>query len=309
MKLWLHPNILYHSYSGLPEKGALYTCHLLRDNGYEIATNLDEILEPAAAIFSEEGIISEIEESKCEARISQNNNESFSLWIGEKQVSSGENLAAIYSSLVQPGSPIEKMVDLENITKRTATVQRKTNETDIYISLDLDGTGKSEISTGLKFFDHMLEQIARHGFVDLNIKCNGDLQVDEHHTIEDVAIALGEAIAQALGDKKGIERYAFVLPMDEARAMVALDLSGRPYLVFEGAFSREYVGDMPTEMVKHFFYSFAMHLKATLHIEFQGENDHHKIEAIFKSFARVLKTAMEKNPRIKNQIPSSKGAL
>lgn len=155
----------------------------------------------------------------------------------------------------------------------------------------------------------MLEQIARHGFVDLNLRCDGDLEVDEHHTIEDVAIALGECITSALGDKKGIERYAFVLPMDETQATVAMDLSGRPYLVFEGEFNREYVGDMPTEMVKHFFYSLAMHLKATLQIEFKGDNDHHKIEAIFKGFARVLKTAVEKNPRIKNMIPSSKGRL
>lgn len=193
--------------------------------------------------------------------------------------------------------------------ERTASLSRTTNETDISISLNLDGTGKNEINTGLKFFDHMLEQIARHGFVDLNLRCDGDLEVDEHHTIEDVAIALGECITSALGDKKGIERYAFVLPMDETQATVAMDLSGRPYLVFEGEFNREYVGDMPTEMVKHFFYSLAMHLKATLQIEFKGDNDHHKIEAIFKGFARVLKTAVEKNPRIKNMIPSSKGRL
>ena len=143
----------------------------------------------------------------------------------------------------------------------------------------------------------------------LAITCKGDLEVDEHHTIEDVAIALGDTILKALGDKKGIERYAFVLPMDESQATVALDLSGRPYLTFEGDFKREYVGDMPTEMVKHFFYSLAMHLKATLHIEVKGDNDHHKIEAIFKGFARVLKTAVEKNPRIKHMIPSSKGSL
>ena len=155
----------------------------------------------------------------------------------------------------------------------------------------------------------MLEQIARHGFIDLHLSCDGDLEVDEHHTIEDVAIALGETITQALGNKKGIERYNFILPMDESQAMVALDLSGRPFLTFDCDFKREYVGDMPTEMVKHFFYSLAIHLQATLHIECKGDNDHHKIEAIFKGFARVLKSAIEKNPRIKNLIPSSKGSL
>lgn len=192
---------------------------------------------------------------------------------------------------------------------RTASIQRKTNETDISIDISLDGTGKAEISTGLNFFDHMLDQIARHGLVDLTLKCDGDLEVDEHHTIEDVAIALGEVITKALGYKKGIERYGFVLPMDETQATVALDLSGRPFLVFEGSFNREYVGDLPTEMVKHFFYSLAMNLKATIHVSFEGENDHHKIEACFKGFARALKMAIEQNGRIENLVPSSKGTL
>lgn len=192
---------------------------------------------------------------------------------------------------------------------RKASLQRKTNETDISIDINLDGTGKADITTGLNFFDHMLDQIARHGLIDLTLKCDGDLEVDEHHTIEDVAIALGEVISKALGNKKGLERYGFVLPMDEAQATVALDLSGRPYLVFEGDFNREFVGDMPTEMVKHFFYSLAMNLKATIHVSFAGENDHHKIEACFKGLARALKMAIEQNGRIKNLVPSSKGTL
>ncbi|SMO70301.1 imidazoleglycerol-phosphate dehydratase HisB [Gracilimonas mengyeensis] len=192
---------------------------------------------------------------------------------------------------------------------RTASIQRKTNETDINIEINLDGTGKADISTGLNFFDHMLDQIARHGLIDLKLKCDGDLEVDEHHTIEDVAIALGEVITKALGEKKGIERYGFVLPMDETQATVAIDLSGRPYLVFEGSLRREYVGDFPTEMIEHFFYSLAMNLKATLHVSFAGKNDHHKIEACFKGLARALKMAIEQNGRIKNQIPSSKGTL
>jgi imidazoleglycerol phosphate dehydratase HisB len=157
------------------------------------------------------------------------------------------------------------------------------------------------------FFDHMLEQIARHGFIDLELNCEGDLHIDEHHTIEDCALALGDALAQAIGNKRGIERYASVLPMDESRAMVALDLSGRPYLVFEGEFNREKVGDVPTELIKHFFYSLAMNMKATLHITFSGENDHHKIEACFKGFAKVLREAVKRTGG--NQIPSSKGVL
>ncbi|MEP1304391.1 MAG: imidazoleglycerol-phosphate dehydratase HisB [Balneola sp.] len=202
-----------------------------------------------------------------------------------------------------------KIAQILTHPERKASIHRKTKETEIKVDLNLDGTGKSTIDTGLKFFDHMLEQIARHGLVDLDIFCKGDLEVDEHHTIEDVAIALGEAITNALGDKKGIERYSFVLPMDEAQSTVAMDLSGRPYLVFDVPMKREYVGDFPTEMLEHFFYSLSMNLKATLHVTCKGDNDHHKIEACFKGFARTLKTAIEQNGRIKDQIPSSKGSL
>jgi len=203
----------------------------------------------------------------------------------------------------------DELIHFVQFPPRKAELKRKTKETDISISLNLDGTGTPEITTGLNFFDHMLEQIARHGLIDLQLTCDGDLEVDEHHTIEDVGIALGQCISEALGNKKGIERYGFVLPMDETKADISIDLSGRPYLVFEADFSREYVGDFPTEMTKHFFYSLAMHLKATLNIHVQGENDHHKIEACFKGFARALKSAIEHNPRIINQIPSSKGSL
>jgi imidazoleglycerol phosphate dehydratase HisB len=197
---------------------------------------------------------------------------------------------------------------LQNV-RRTAEKKRTTKETDIFVRVDLDGSGKSEIDTGIPFFDHMLEQIARHGFIDLEISCKGDLQIDEHHTIEDVAIALGECLLVALGEKRGIERYGFVLAMDEALATVALDLSGRPYLVFDADFNREKVGDFPTEMTKHFFYSLAMGLKATLNIKIEGENDHHKIESAFKGFARTLKQAVAGNYKDPNSIPSSKGSL
>ena len=206
-------------------------------------------------------------------------------------------------------SGFEQTPNSEQSSPRTARIERQTSETSILIELNLDGTGQHNISTGLAFFDHMLEQIARHGLIDLNISCKGDLHIDEHHTIEDVGIALGQALSMAFGDKRGIERYGFVLPMDEAQATVALDLSGRPYLVFETEFSRNYVGDLPTDMIEHFFYSLAMHMKATLQISARASNDHHKIEACFKGLARTLKQAVEHNPRIAGQIPSSKGQL
>jgi histidinol-phosphate aminotransferase len=199
--------------------------------------------------------------------------------------------------------------NLSSKSSRRATIRRHTNETKIDITLNLDGTGVHQISTGLRFFDHMLEQIARHGLIDLDIQCQGDLDIDEHHTVEDVGIALGQALSQAYGDKRGIDRYGFVLPMDEARATVALDLSGRPYLVFNANFTRDYVGDVPTDMIEHFFYSLATHMQATLHLDVLGSNDHHKVEACFKGLARALKQSIEYNPRISGQIPSSKGSL
>lgn len=193
--------------------------------------------------------------------------------------------------------------------RRTAEKKRTTNETDINIRVDLDGSGKSTIETGIPFFDHMLEQISRHGFIDMEIYCKGDLHIDEHHTIEDVAIALGECLSIALGEKRGIERYGYVLAMDESKSTVALDLSGRPYLVFDANFTREKVGDFPTEMTRHFFYSLAMGLKATINIKIEGDNDHHKIESAFKGFARTLKQAVAGNYKDPDSIPSSKGTL
>jgi imidazoleglycerol phosphate dehydratase HisB len=192
---------------------------------------------------------------------------------------------------------------------RSATRNRKTAETDISVSINLDGTGKSHIDTGIPFYDHMLEQIARHGYMDLEIICRGDLEIDEHHTIEDTAITLGEAIGEALGDKRGIGRYGFAVAMDETRSLVALDLSGRPWCVFEGTFHREKVGDFPTEMTSHFFHSLAMALRATLHVSVKGENDHHQIEACFKGLARCLRQAVDRNEHYLDILPSSKGML
>jgi imidazoleglycerol-phosphate dehydratase/histidinol-phosphatase len=185
---------------------------------------------------------------------------------------------------------------------------RKTSETEIHIELNLDGSGKANIHTGLGFFDHMLDQIARHGLIDLTVQAKGDLHIDEHHTIEDTGIALGEAFLQALGNKKGIERYGFALPMDEAEAKVLLDFGGRNWMVWNTHFSREKVGDMPTEMFYHFFKSFSDAAKCNLHVECRGENEHHKIEAIFKAFAKAIKMAVKRDP-LKDYLPSTKGML
>jgi len=190
---------------------------------------------------------------------------------------------------------------------RIAKVNRKTTETDILIELNLDGTGKSSIDTGIGFFDHMLEQIARHGNMDLTIKVNGDLHIDEHHTIEDVAIALGDAVLRALGGKKGIERYSFVLPMDDCLAQVALDFGGRPWLVWDVKFKREKVGELPTELFFHFFKSFSDNAKCNLNINAEGQNEHHKIEAIFKAFAKAIRQAVRQTDNF--NLPSTKGSL
>ena len=193
-------------------------------------------------------------------------------------------------------------------TERKAEIVRKTSETDIHIELDLDGGGESKIDTGLKFFDHMLWQIPHHSGVSLVAECKGDLEVDEHHTMEDVAIALGEAVNQALGSKRGIDRYGFVLPMDECRAMGLIDFGGRADFVWSVPFTRDRVGDVPTEMFKHFFKSMCVAMRCNLHIEAAGENNHHLIEGVFKAFARALKMAIRRDV-FSYQLPSSKGVL
>ncbi len=185
---------------------------------------------------------------------------------------------------------------------------RNTNETKISVSLNMDGSGRAGIHTGIGFFDHMLEQIARHGKIDLTIHCQGDLHIDEHHSIEDTGIALGEAFAMALADKKGMERYGFALPMDDAEAKVLIDFGGRPWIVWNAEFKREKIGEMPTEMFFHFFKSFSDGAKCNLNIECRGDNEHHKIEAIFKAFARAIRMAVRKDP-VSNYLPSTKGVL
>jgi len=191
---------------------------------------------------------------------------------------------------------------------RRVVQERVTTETQVRIELNVDGAGDAKINTGLGFFDHMLEQVARHGRLGLSIETKGDLQVDEHHTIEDTAIALGEAFSRALGNKAGIERYGFALPMDEAEAKVLLDFGGRPWLVWNAVFRREKVGDMPTEMFFHFFKSFSDAAKCNLHIECSGSNEHHMIEAIFKAFAKAIRMAVKRDP-FSNYLPSTKGVI
>lgn len=202
----------------------------------------------------------------------------------------------------------KEIYEFLKLNDRTAETYRKTNETEISIKLNLDGSGKSQISTGIAFFDHMLDQIARHGQMDLEIQVNGDLEVDEHHTIEDTAIALGEVFSSALGNKLGIERYGFCLPMDDCLAQVAIDFGGRNWLVWEAEFKREMVGKMPTEMFYHFFKSFSDGAKANLNIKAEGTNEHHKIEAIFKAFAKSIKMAVKRDAE-KMILPSTKGML
>jgi imidazoleglycerol-phosphate dehydratase/histidinol-phosphatase len=193
--------------------------------------------------------------------------------------------------------------------ERTVHVERKTAETSISVDVVLDGSGTYVINTGVGFFDHMLAQLSKHSLIDLTVTTTGDLRVDEHHTVEDTGLAIGSAIRQALGDKRGIERYGFLLPMDESSAQVALDLSDRPYFVFNGTFEREKVGEFPTELVEDFFRALADGLRANLHISVQGRNDHHKIEAIFKSVARTLKQAVALDQRSRSTLPSTKGTL
>lgn len=193
-------------------------------------------------------------------------------------------------------------------SERSAEIERRTKETDIFIHIDLDGNGESCVDSGLKFFDHMLDQLIHHGGVSLTVKCKGDLEIDEHHTMEDIGIALGEAVKAALGDKKGTGRYGFALPMDESAALCLLDFGGRSELVWDVLFTREYVGDTPTEMFKHFFKSFCDSAKCNLRIQAKGENNHHIAEAVFKAFARTIRQAAARNI-FSDALPSSKGIL
>lgn len=219
-----------------------------------------------------------------------------------------ENLGCKSLILGKDGMNWEKIAEILFAGERVTEIVRTTKETDITVRLNLDGTGKCDIKTGLGFFDHMLEQIGRHGMMDLYVRCNGDLYVDEHHTIEDTGIVLGECISKALGDKRGIERYGYSLPMDDCLAQVCLDFGGRPWLVWDAEFKREKIGEMPTEMFYHFFKSVSDSAKMNLNVKASGENEHHKIEGIFKAFARSIRMAVKRDI-YHYQLPSTKGAL
>ncbi|MBK0380956.1 bifunctional histidinol-phosphatase/imidazoleglycerol-phosphate dehydratase HisB [Mucilaginibacter segetis] len=214
----------------------------------------------------------------------------------------------ITSAVVLETPDWKKIYEFLKLGEREIEHKRTTKETDIYIKLNLDGTGEANISTGLHFFDHMLDQIARHGSMDLTVTAKGDLHIDEHHTIEDTGIALGEVFAKALGNKMGIERYGFCLPMDDCLAQAAIDFGGRNWIVWDAVFNREKVGDVPTEMFYHFFKSFSDAAKCNLNIKAEGQNEHHKIEAIFKAFAKAIKMAVKRDVN-KMVLPSTKGVL
>ncbi len=219
-----------------------------------------------------------------------------------------ENIGCKSLILGRDGMTWDKIAELLFAGERHAEVKRTTKETDIFVAVNLDGHGKCDISTGLGFFDHMLEQIGKHGMIDLTIKTKGDLEVDEHHTIEDTALALGECLKKALGDKRGIERYGYTLPMDDCLCSVALDFGGRPWLVWDAEFKREKIGEMPTEMFLHFFKSLSDSAMMNLNIKAEGQNEHHKIEGIFKALARSIKMAVRRDV-YHYELPSTKGAL
>ncbi len=219
-----------------------------------------------------------------------------------------DKIAALKDTIVLDTPDWDKIYAYLLPGKRVVTHERNTNETKITVNLNLDGTGIASNQTGIGFFDHMLDQLARHGGMDLSVSCTGDLHIDEHHTIEDCGIALGEAVAKALGDKRGMERYGFVLPMDDCLAQVAIDFGGRPWIVWEAGFQREKIGEMPTEMFFHFFKSFSDAARCNLNIQATGDNEHHKIESIFKAFARAVKAAVKRDAN-SNTLPTTKGVI
>jgi imidazoleglycerol-phosphate dehydratase/histidinol-phosphatase len=234
------------------------------------------------------------------------------IWLNNDSLLGGaevsDNKATLLEAIALETTRWKEIYEFLRLGKRLITHVRNTNETKITITLDLDGTGTTRVNTGLQFFDHMLDQLGRHSGIDLTLQAVGDLGIDEHHTVEDTAIALGEAIAKAIGNKMGIERYGFTLPMDDSLAQVAIDFGGRAWIIWETSFKREKVGDMPTEMFYHFFKSFSDAAKCNLNIKCEGENEHHKIESIFKALARAIKMAVRRDTT-NMQLPSTKGVL
>jgi imidazoleglycerol phosphate dehydratase HisB len=295
MKIWIDNTALRSSSDSLLPSGALFAMKYLQENDVVLSFDVSTLSNQQTELIKNEEIhLGDFEAKEADGLIQRK--QSFQFITNEALIEEAPDWASLSHSILFPN--------------RKAVIQRNTKETDISVSINLDGTGESEIKTGLNFFDHMLEQIARHGLVDLEIRCDGDLEVDEHHSIEDTAIALGQAIREAISDNKaGIQRYGFALPMDEAQANVAIDLSDRPYLEWDVKLKREYVGDFPTEMLEHFFYSLAMNARATLHVSADGKNEHHIIEAIFKGFAKALRFSVSRNERIKGILPTTKGTI
>lgn len=294
MKLRIETNALKSSSEDLLAPSAISGLKTLARNGYMLSWDSTALSIRQGKLLENEGI-EQSEFQKSDGRIKQTN---------DHYIFESDGL------ITEEKSNWSSLVDAILFPTRSASLERKTRETDISIRINLDGTGKSSISTGVNFFDHMLDQIARHGLIDLELTCKGDLEVDEHHTIEDTAIALGEVIHKAVSkNKAGIQRYGFVLPMDEAQATVAIDLSDRPYLRWDVNLKREYIGDFPVEMLEHFFYSLAMNAKATLHVNADGKNEHHIVESIFKGFAKSLRFAISRNERTKGILPTTKGTI
>lgn len=297
MKIWVSAEALAESSTEYLRQGALYGLRRFLDMNYELGREDGSLTEQQENLIRHEGIpFSGFPEEEADLRVLAENGKLVVRTPQERTVAAAGNWADLVREFLFP--------------QRKTEVRRKTAETDITLSLNLDGTGVSRIDTGLKFFDHMLDQIAKHGLMDLELTCRGDLEIDEHHTIEDTAIALGEAIYKLCGeDKTGLQRYGFNLVMDEAQAEVALDLSNRPYFVWNVDFAREYIGDFPSDMAEHFFHSLAMNMRATLHIRAEGKNDHHKLESIFKGFSKALRFSVTRTERAQGILPSSKGKL
>lgn len=301
MKIWIEHNALVSDREELLAAGVIYGILRLQELGHDVGFLTYGLTEQQETLLEHEQI---------EPQFSKQSESDVQVHREEEEGEPGPGLQLLNEDETVMETPDWKKLVLGIcFPRRSAELERKSSETRVQIKLNLDGTGEADIDTGIGFFDHMLEQIAKHGLIDLELTCDGDLDVDEHHTIEDSAIALGTAIEKALGDKTGITRYAFVLPMDESRSKTVLDLSGRPYFEFRGSFNREMVGAFPTEMTEHFFRSLAMNLKATLHIHVDGDNDHHKIEACFKSFARCLRAAVSRSERTADILPSTKDLL
>ena len=295
MKIYIQPSALKNDDGKILPGSALFGMKYLQESGCELSFDVKSLTEDQQQLIKNENIQnSNFPKELAEGVIKKE--KAYIFEIDGTTIDEAENWTELSRKILYP--------------ERKASITRNTRETQISITLNLDGTGKSSVKTGLNFFDHMLDQIARHGLVDLELTCDGDLEVDEHHTIEDTAIALGQAIREAISDNKaGIQRYGFVLPMDEARATVAIDLSDRPYLQWDVPLNREYVGDFPTEMLEHFFYTLAMNAKATLHVKADGKNEHHIIEAVFKGFARALRFSVSRNERIRGILPTTKGTI